>query len=154
MTIFVGRSEYNVPVTVAVTTALAAGGVLIGGDVPPPSAVPIDLPVDKTPQTVAIGGTLTITWPAMGASEFGMVTAIGITTTDAVNTRVTTRVDGVSVPPYQASIGAIGTMDNPTQLPVPIRLGPGQVFSFFMENINAGATVDMNARTQGWRSNT
>lgn len=144
---------YHVPSTVAVTTALAAGGVLIGSGSPPPSAVPIDLPVSRIATTVAGGGSLTITWPAMGASEFGAVTAIGVSSSDVANTRITTRVDGVSVPPLQAVIGPVGTMENPTLLPAPIRLGPAQVFSLFLENLS-GVNVDIAARTLGWRSNT
>ncbi len=89
----------------------------------------------------------------MGASELGQVTAIGISTTDAVNTRITTRINGGAVPPLQAVIGAVGSLDNPTLLAVPVKLGPTQVFSLLMENIGAG-NIDMAARTLGWRSNT
>lgn len=144
---------YRVPVMVAVTTALAAGGALFDANTPPPSAVPLDFPVDKLPQSIAAAGSLIITWPAMGASEFGLVTALGISTSDAVNTRITTRVDGVGVPPLIASLGAVGSMESPTPFAVPIRLGPGQVFSLLMENIG-GLAIDMAARTLGWRSNT
>lgn len=145
--------SYRVPTMVAVTTALAAGGALFSGSTPPPSAVPIDLPVNRIPATIAAGGSLTITWPAMGASELGQVTAIGVSTTDAVNTRITTRINGGAVPPLQAVIGAVGSLDNPTLLAVPVKLGPAQVFSLLMENIGAG-NIDMAARTLGWRSNT
>lgn len=144
---------YRVPAMVAVTTALASGGAVFDNDTPPPDAVPLDLPVDKLPQTIAPAGSHVVTWPAMGATEFGLVTALGISTTDAVNTRITTRVDGVAVPPLVASFGAVGTMDAPSPFAVPIRLGPGQVFSVLMENVGA-AGVDMAARTLGWRSNT
>lgn len=145
--------SYRVPTMVAVTTALAAGGALFSGSTPPPSAVPLDLPVNRLPSTIAAGGSLTITWPAMGASELGQVTAIGVSTSDAVNTRITTRIDGAAVPPLQAVIGAVGSLDNPTLLAVPVKLGPTQVFSLLMENISAG-NIDMAARTLGWRSNT
>lgn len=144
---------YRVPVLVAVTTALASGGAVFDGGTPPPGAIPIDLPIDKLPQSIAPAAALTVTWPAMGATEFGLVTALGISTSDAVNTRITTQVDGVAVPPLIASFGAVGTLDNPTLLAVPVRLGPGQVFSLLMENIS-GAAIDMAARTLGWRSNT
>lgn len=144
---------YHVPTMVAVTTALAAGGALFGGDTPPPGALGVDLPVDRTPQSVAGGGSYLVTWPAMGASEFGQVARIGISTSDAVNTRTTTRVDGVAVDPYQLTIGAIGTLDNPTPMANIINLKPGQVFSLLMENLS-GVAVSMAARTMGWRSNT
>jgi hypothetical protein len=144
---------YHVPVMVAVTTALASGGAQFDADSPPPNAVPLDLPTDKLPQTIAPAGSHVVTWPAMGATEFGLVTALGISSDDLVNTRITTRIDGVAVPPLIASFGAVGTMDDPTILSVPIRLGPGQVFSLLMENVGA-ANILMAARTLGWRSNT
>lgn len=144
---------YRVPVMVAVTTALASGGAVFDAGTPPPSAIPLDLPVNKIPASIAPAGSLLTTWPAMGPGEFGLVTALGISTSDAANTRISTRVDGVAVPPLIASFGAVGTLDAPTPLAVPIRLGPGQVFSLLMENVGAGA-IDMAARTLGWRSNT
>jgi hypothetical protein len=144
-----GPYHYNVPTTVAVTTALAAGSALFGGSVVPPNAVPVDLPVSRIPVSVAGGASLTITWPAIAASGQGQVTAIGISTSDAQNTRITTQIDGVAVPPYQATIGAIGSMDDPTLLSVPIRLAAGQVFSLLLENIS-GAAIDLAARTMGW----
>jgi hypothetical protein len=144
---------YRVPVMVAVTTALASGGAVFDANTPPPSAIPLDFPVNQLPQSIAGGGSLIITWPAMGASEFGLVTALGISTTDAVNTRITTRVDGIAVPPLVAAFGAVGSLTDPTPFPVPIRLGPGQVFSLLMENIS-GIAIDMAARSLGWRSNT
>lgn len=145
-------APYHVPSIVAVTTALAAGGVLFGGGgVAPPDAVPIDLPVDRTPTTVAAGGSLTITWPAMGAAQFGMVTAIGVSTGAIDTTRITTRIDGVSVPPFELVFGAIGTLEAPTVLSAPIQLGPTQVFSLLLEN-TSGGNVDIAARTMGWRA--
>lgn len=144
---------YHVPTMVAVTTALAAGGAVFGGETPPPGALGVDLPVDRTPQTIAGGGSYLVTWPAMGASEFGQVVRIGISTTDAVNTRTTTRVDGVAVDPYQLTIGAIGSLDDPTLMANVINLKGGQVFSLLMENLSGG-NIDMAARTMGWRSNT
>lgn len=144
---------YRVPVMVAVTTALSSGGAVFDADTPPPNAVPLDFPVNKIPQSIAPAGSLLITWPAMGASEFGLMTSLGVSTSDAQNTRISTQVDGVAVAPLVASFGAVGTMDAPTPLAVPIRLGPGQVFSLLMENVG-GLAIDMAARTLGWRSNT
>lgn len=144
---------YRVPVMVAVTTALASGGAVFDADTPPPSAVPLDFPVNQIPQSVAPAGSLLVTWPAMGASEFGLVTALGISTTDAANTRISTQIDGVAVPPLVQSFGAVGSLVAPTPFAVPIRLGPGQVFSVLMENVGAVA-IDMAARTLGWRSAT
>lgn len=142
---------YRVPTMVAVTTALAAGGTLFDSDSPPPNAIPIDLPVNRVPAAVAGGGQLLITWPAMGVGELGQVAKIGVSTDDAANTRITTRVDGVAVAPYNAVFGAVGSMENPTALAVPIRLGPGQVFSLLLENIS-GVAVNIAGRTMGWRA--
>lgn len=141
---------YRVPTMVAVTTALAAGGGLfLGVGIAPPGAVPIDQPVDVTPQSVAGGGQLLVTWPAMGAAEAGIVTTLGVDTADVANTRITTRVNGVAVPPYILHIGAIGTLQQPTPLPAPISLPALAVFSVLMENLS-GVPVLMAARAQGW----
>jgi hypothetical protein len=141
---------YRVPSIVAVTSALASGGGF-PGSTPPPGAVGIDLPVDRTPQTVVASGSLLVTWPAMGAGQFGAVTALGVSTTDATTTRITTQVDGIQAGPFNQTIGAAGTLDAPTPFGAPIALGPGQVFSVLLENTDAANPQDMSVRTLGWR---
>jgi hypothetical protein len=140
---------YRVPSVVAVTSALAAGGGF-PGIAAPPGADAIDLPVDRTPQNVAAGGQLLVAWPAMGATEFGAVVALGISTTNVNTTLLTTRVDGVQAGPFNQTIGAAGTLDAPTPFSAPIVLGPGQVFSVLLENTDA-VPQDMSVRTLGWR---
>lgn len=137
---------YHVPSVVAVTTALAAGGGLPGGS-PPPGATAIDFPIDRTPQTVAGGATLTITLPAV--TNAGMITGLGVNTTDIVNTRITTFVNGVQTGPLNQAIGAVGTMDAPTIFGAPIVLQAGDVFSVELENLDVG-NEDMSARIIGW----
>jgi len=141
---------YYVPVNVAVTTALAAGGVLFGGGgAAPPGATPVDLPVNRVPVSVAAGGQLLITWPAVPANQQGLVTAIGVAAADFANARITTRVGGVAVAPLVQVFGAVGPLEAPTPLAVPIRMAAGQVFSLLIENVG-GAPQDMAARTLGW----
>ena len=140
---------YHVPSIVAVTSALAAGGGFVG-TAAPPGAEAIDLPVDRTPQTVAAGGQLLVVWPAMGAAEAGAVTALGVSTTDVATTEMTTRIDGIQAGPFNNTIGAAGTLDAPTPLAAPIILGAGQVFSVLLENTSA-LPQDMSVRTLGWR---
>jgi hypothetical protein len=142
---------YNVPTGVAVTTALAAGGFLFGGGgAAPPGAIPIDQPTDRRTVAVAGGGSLTITLAAIPATQKGLIAALGFTSTDFTNTRITTRVNGVAVNPFIATLGAQGTLQAPTSLGAPIVLSPADVFSILMENLS-GVNVDMAARIIGWR---
>lgn len=144
---------YRVPTGVAVTTALAAGGALLTGapGVAPPGAIPLDQPTDRRTVAVAGGGSLTITLAAIPAGQHGSIVALGFTSSDFTNTRITTRVNGVSVPPEQSALGAQGTMQAPNTLGAPINLSPGDVFSVLMENLS-GLNVDMAARIIGWRA--
>lgn len=143
---------YCVPTAVVVTTALAVGGAYFGpGGIAAPDAEPFDEPVDKLPQSVAAGGQYLVTLAAIAAGQQGMVTALGVTVSDATVAEITTRVDGVAVPPLSAVLGAVGPMETPTPLASPIPLGPGQVFSLLIENTGA-VNIDIAARVLGWTS--
>jgi hypothetical protein len=143
---------YHVPTGVAVTTALAQGGVFFGaGGIAPPGAVPLDQPVDRRTVVVAGGGSLTVTLAAVPAGQRELITALGFTSSDFTQTRITTLVNGIAVPPLLAELGAQGTLQVPTPLAAPIILGPGDVFSILMENLS-GVNVDMAARILGWRA--
>lgn len=137
---------YHVPSIVAVTSALAAGGGYTGGTAPP-GADAIDFPVNRTPQTVAAAGQLLITLPAVAGA--GMITALGVSTTDVNNTRITTRVNGVQAGPFNQVIGAVGTLDAPYTFGAPIQLAAGDVFSVLLENLDV-VPEDMIARVVGW----
>ena len=133
----------------AMVTALAAGGLQPNPNLAPgdPNLTALDLPENKGLQTIAPAAALTITWPA--AALRGQVNAIAAFSTDPANTQIVTLVNGAPVEPYLADFGAIGDMENPTPLAIPIMLEAGDVFSLVMTNLS-GVNVDMQARTQGW----
>lgn len=139
---------WQVPTQVAITTALAQGGTLLPTGLPPSSPVPFDLPATRTGLTLPAGGTLTITLPAIAAGRQGTVTALGLDTSDAVNTRVTTRRNAVAIPPEVLTIGSIGTSLAPVPLATPITLAAGDVFSLFLENLSA-ADITVGPRIIG-----
>lgn len=128
---------WQVPTQVAVTAALAQGGVLLPTGLPPASPVAMDLPANRTGLTLPAGGTLTITLPAIAAGRAGTITALGLDTSDVPNTRITTRVNGVAVPPEILTVGSIGTSLEPVPLGTPINLAAGDVFDLFLENLSA-----------------
>lgn len=140
---------WQVPVAVAITSALAQGGFFFGTDTPPPGAVSFDEPATRTGLTLPAGGTLTITLPAIPASKRAVVTMLGLDSSDAANTRITTRVNGAAVAPEIAVIGSIGTTLAPITLPAPIPESAGDVFSLFLENLSA-ADISISARILGW----
>ena len=141
---------YRMPSIVALTTGLAAGGGASGGSVfAPPGAQPVDLPVDRRPVSVLAAGSITITWPAVPADKTGGVVAVGVSASDFNNVRTTTRVNGVSLPPLQLTLGAVGSLENPTYFAAPLGLIAGDVFSLLIENIGAVAQ-DMAGRTIGY----
>lgn len=128
---------WQVPTQVAITTALAQGGALTPGGLVPSNPNPVDQPVVKTGLILPASGTLTIILPAVPAGRVGQIISLGLDSSDVNNTRVTTRVNGVAVPPIIAGIGSIGTSLAPTPLGAPIRLAAGDVFSLFLENLSA-----------------
>lgn len=135
-----------VPTQVAVTAALAQGGAFTNiPGVPPLGAAPFDQPTLRTGLVIPAGGTLAILLPAVGPAKRGAVTALGLDTSDVANTRYTTRVNGAAVAPEIAAIGPLGTGNLPVPLAAPILENPGDVFSLFIENLNGGAPITINA---------
>lgn len=140
---------WQVPTAVAITSALAQGGFFFGSGSPPPGAVPFDLPATRTGLVLPAAGSLIISIPAIPAGKRGMVTALALDTQDAANTRITTRVNGVAVAPEIAVIGSVGASLSPVLLPAPVILSPGDVFSYFLENIGA-ADIPVGPRIMGY----
>lgn len=140
---------WNINPRTAMVTALAAGGLQPAAGLAPgdPNVTALDLPENKGLQTIAPAGTLTVTWPA--APTRGQVNAVGFFSTDPANTQVQSLVNGVPVEPFLADFGAIGPMETPDPLAVPIPLAAGDVFTLILTNLS-GVNVDMQARTQGW----
>jgi hypothetical protein len=139
---------WQVPTQVAITTALAQGGALTPGGLLPSNPGAVDQPTLRNALTLPASGTLTITLPAIAAGRVGSITALGLDTSDVNNTRITTRVNGVAVPPEVAVIGPLGTALNPVLLGAPIRLAAGDVFSLFLENLSA-ADIQVGPRIIG-----
>lgn len=140
---------WQVPTAAAVTAALAQGGFAFASGSPPPGALSFDQPTIRTGLILPAGGTLTITLPAVPAGKRGSVTALGLDTSDAANTRVTTRVNGIAVAPEVATVGPLGTALDPVALPAPILEFPGDVFSLFLENLS-GANITVGPRILGF----
>jgi hypothetical protein len=109
----------------------------------------LDLPIFRIPQPILAGASLIVTWDVVPQSALGIVTRIGTQTSNATDTRITTRVNGFPVEPLIQVIGAVGDMQDPPLLATPIDLNPGDVFSLVMENIGM-APRDMAARTMGY----
>lgn len=109
----------------------------------------LDLPAFRIPQAILAGASLIITWDVVPQNALGIVTRIAIQTSNAADTRVTTRVNGFPVEPLIQVVGAVGELQDPTLLAAPIDLNPGDVFSLVMENIGM-APRDMAARTMGY----
>ena len=139
---------WQVPTQVAVTSALAQGGVLLPTGLPPASPVAFDQPATRSGLILPASGTLTITLPAIAAGRRGTVTALGLDSSDVLNTRITTRVNAVAVPPEILAIGSIGTSLAPVALATPINLAAGDVFSLFLENLSA-ADIQVQPRIIG-----
>jgi hypothetical protein len=139
---------WQVPTQVAITTALAQGGALTPGGLLPSNPVAFDLPATRSGLVLPASGTLTITLPAIAAGRVGSITALGLDTGDQLNTRVTTRVNAIAVPPEVLTIGSIGTSLAPVPLGAPIRLSAGDVFSLFLENLSA-ADIQVQPRIIG-----
>lgn len=140
----VGRSSYRVPVQVAVTTALAAGGLAPG----PPSAGAT--PIDDTffAQAVPPAGMTDFTLGPFATTAF--ITALGLDTPDAPNTRYSTRVDAADVAPFALETGSPGPTAAPVSLPVPIVVPAGSTFTFRVTDVG-GVGYNVNARIQGFR---
>jgi hypothetical protein len=131
-------------------------GTVAGVPVPVPPAVPVagatplDAPVDRRLTSVAGGGALTLTLPAVPAGQRGVITALGITASNFLVLRTTTRVNGLAVAPMVALLGvAGGPLQTPDPLAAPIALAAGDVFSLLLENTGVPA-MDLAGRILGW----
>lgn len=109
----------------------------------------LDLPIFRIPQAIPAGASLTVTWDVVPQNALGIVTRIGTQTSEAADTRITTRINGFPVEPFIQIFGTVGVLDDPTLLAAPIDLNPGDVFSLVMENIGM-APRNMAARTMGY----
>ncbi len=116
---------------------------------PPFVHFPVDEPQNRIPTVIAIANSLIITWKVIPQGATGVVRRIGISTADAANTRITTRINGNPVPPFGGIIGAIGSLENPTELPGPVIVRAGEEFSLLLENVGV-VNIAMAARTMGW----
>lgn len=137
----IGRSTYRVPVQVAVTTALAAGGLAPG------AAISGSVPVDEIASgAVPPNGFVDFTIPA-GTSL--TITELGLDTPDAANTRFTTLVGAAIVPPFNAETGSPGPTAAPVAVPVPIPAGTAS-FTFRVADVG-GVGFNVTARIRGSR---
>lgn len=116
---------------------------------PPFLHFPVDLPQNRIPAAVAAGGSIIIAWPQIPQGSTGVCRRVGISTSAVADTRVTTLINRNPVPPLGGVIGAIGTLENPTDLAGPVIIRAGEEFALLLENIGVGI-VTMAARTLGW----
>lgn len=115
---------------------------------PPPRAYILDLPASRIPQSIAPGASLVlVTWPAIPSGATGVVRKIGLTTSAVADTQITTRINGVPVPPFIQVVGAIGDLVAPQDTQIILR--PGDVFDVVAQNTGAGA-LTAAVRTYGW----
>ncbi len=116
---------------------------------PPSTAFAFDAPQNRIPVLIAAAGSLVVTLPRVPMGATGVVQRIGVSTGDAVNTRITTRINAAPVPPWGGIIGALSALEDPTPLPGPILIRGGDEFSVLLENIG-GVGILMAARILGW----
>lgn len=114
---------------------------------PPATAYHIDLPLNRIPVAIAAGGSVVVEWPALPQGTFGVVRNIGVSSSSAADTRITTRQNTAPVQPYPGIVGAIGELEEPKE--IVLLLKAGDLFSLLVENIGlVGITVAV--RTIGW----
>lgn len=116
---------------------------------PPANSFAFDQPSNRMPVVIPAGGSLVVTLPRVPLGSTGVVSRIGISTTSAADTRITTRINTNPVPPWGNVFGAVSALEDPTDLPAPILLRGSDEFSVLMENVGAVA-VNMAARILGW----
>lgn len=116
---------------------------------PPFGAFILDLPQNVTPVSVAVGGTLTVSLPAIPNGMLGIVDRLGFSTSDTVNTSVTTRINQNPVPPYGSRIGGLEPIINPAKLAAPIEIPVNSIFDVFVTNLGA-AIITVAVRIMGW----
>lgn len=137
---------WQVPTAVAVTAALAQGGMDLGSS-PPSGSTPFDELFFNV--NVPAGTGVAFAIPAPGASRTSFVTTVGIDTGDAVNTRFSSRINGAVVPPYNQETGSPGPTANPFTLPTPVVVTSGNVFDIFVENVS-GVDFLVSVRIAGF----
>lgn len=137
---------WQVPTAVAVTAALAQGGAALGTS-PPLGATLFD---DLTFTTIIpAGGSVAFPIAAPAALRTSFVTTLGLDTTDAPNTRFSSRIASVVVPPYNLETGSLGPTAAPFTLPTPIVVASGSVFDLLVGNVS-GADITVNVRIAGF----
>jgi hypothetical protein len=137
---------WQVPTAVAVTAALAQGGVDLGSS-PPAGAPPFDELFFNV--NVPAGTGVAFAIPAPAALHTSFVTTLGLDTADAVNTRFSSRINGAVVPPYNQETASPGPTAAPFTLPTPIVVPAGAVFDLFVENVS-GADFLVSVRIAGF----
>jgi hypothetical protein len=141
---------YHVPIRVATTTALAAGGLQPVAGLPPALAGAAFQDVfTSSAQTLAAGASQTVSWPAVPAGQRGIVQALALTSSDPTVVTYQTTKNGVGVSPYPtAHLGSLGTLLNPFTLPTGIPLVAGDVFAIVVTN-TGGAPITFQVRSIG-----
>lgn len=116
---------------------------------PPLGSFPVVVPINRNPTAIAAGGSITVAWPQIPQGKIGVVRRIGSQTSDSTNTRITTRINGNPVAPYNQVIGQIGTPAALEEIPSPIIVPAGQTFDMLIENLSAAA-ITATAIAEGW----
>jgi hypothetical protein len=124
-------------------------GPVIPGLIPSVAATPIDQPVNRVPVAIAAGGQLVIALPIVPVGGQQAITALGIVSSDYAAIRTSTRINGIAVAPLMLSIGAQGTLQEPTPFGSPLLCVGGDVFDVLLENIS-GLAITATARIVGW----
>lgn len=130
---------YKVPVRVATTTALAAGGLQpIAGLPPIPANAAFQDIFTAALQTLNAGLSVSIAWPAVPAGQTGLVTALAFASSDPTVVTYQTRVNGIGKGPYSvAHLGDLGQITNPFVLSPGVKLAAGDVFDILVTNTGA-----------------
>lgn len=141
---------FRIPVRVATTTALAAGGLQPVAGLPPipPSAAFQDI-FTTTAQILAAGANQVVAWGAVPAGQSGVVTHLALTSSDPTTVTFQTRVNGVGRGPYAvAHLGSLGSLLVPFLLPEGVPLIAGDVFDLRIVN-GSGVPIDFQVRSMG-----
>ncbi len=120
---------------------------------PPIDAYILDLPLNRLPFAVPIGGSAALAiWPRVPMGLLGVVRKIGVIASPVApdtlaNLLITTRKNLAPVQPFPGVTGAIGTIEAPQD--TQIVLAAGDVFDVFVQNSGANA-MPVSVRTYGW----
>ena len=145
----------RIPMRVAVTTALAAGGLQPIGGMPPLSNVQSTQDIfNSSPVALAAGASVAVAWAAVPAGQRGQVTGLAWHASDPTVVTYQTRKNAVGINPYAvAHLGDVGTLTNPLVLGTgglypAILLAAGDVFDIFVTNTGAVA-ITFQTRSLG-----